>query len=864
MTAMPIVAPPTTAPATPPKPQFTSWGAKVLHMLSAGPHAFWDGLQGGGPGHFLPPVRWLLGRDLLASLRSIVVYGAFGDELDHRDWMVPQVIELPPDADAASPGEYWFDYLADAGDGQLAMYNLAYCCLSDLALPQDAVDGVALSVNAQPPGALRLPRGRFLFIGGDSAYHIADHATLEERLGLPFAWAWDEVQRACAADAPNRAGSRFLFAIPGNHDYYDSLGGFNRQFRAPLPGGNPPLPVADFTRRQESSFVALALPFDWQMWGLDTQAGKIDYRQRRFFAQLRQHMPEKLIVATPEPSTVKGRVWPDSTMPFAALDLPRPFLNPPAQPDEGFIHLDLSGDVHHYARYWGGDGDRYASVVSGGGGAFMHPSHTELGPPPPTGPTPLPASSAFPAPAAPATAPTLARWPSVDISRKLVTRRLLCPWYIISGGYIWLMGALAAAILYFGATVSAHTRVLLQPITALASLLGARPVQQPPESTSDILNFLKDNVMAGSGRGGSWRPDVRELSCFLVTLVTLAVVASLTVRRIARAMDSRTPEPVYVGGYLAMLSLLLLPPAAVVIAYAAGAPTPPLDLHPLRSTFFVLFYVGIFFAGLAWVVHYTASLPKQAKRSQRHVTYLDYLPVWIVMGFGVGSAAFGIMRYGADSIAQLVGNALVLSVLVVGLLALPLLGALYAAGQRAWHVKLGFGLLGLWQGVLLLTLPLLLTVYGGPATIVVALLVLAGNALAATFLSKRSQPWLLLASWVALGLLAVFVAGLHPQAAPPTIARVFLAGLTGAFFTCAWFGWYLAVCLAFGGHNNEAGGAARIDRYRQFIRFRLTPSELTAYVIGVQRPAVDASQMRPVLIESFTLRGRPHAKSPPR
>src|SRR6185369_147721 len=58
----------------------------------------------------------------------------------------------------------------------------------------------------------------------------------------------------------------------------------------------------------------------------------------------------------------------------------------------GQCRLDLSGDVHHYARYWGppaqGSSPRakssaprpasasYASVVSGSGGAFHHPSAT--------------------------------------------------------------------------------------------------------------------------------------------------------------------------------------------------------------------------------------------------------------------------------------------------------------------------------------------------------------------------------------------------------------------------------------------------------------------------------------------------------
>jgi hypothetical protein len=54
--------------------------------------------------------------------------------------------------------------------------------------------------------------------------------------------------------------------------------------------------------------------------------------------------------------------------------------------------LDISGDIHHYARYWGtastqeqvalasvNDRPNYAALVAGGGGAFLHASHTDVG-----------------------------------------------------------------------------------------------------------------------------------------------------------------------------------------------------------------------------------------------------------------------------------------------------------------------------------------------------------------------------------------------------------------------------------------------------------------------------------------------------
>ena len=62
----------------------------------------------------------------------------------------------------------------------------------------------------------------------------------------------------------------------------------------------------------------------------------------------------------------------------------------------------------------------------------------------------------------------------------------------------------------------------------------------------------------------------------------------------------------------------------------------------------------------------------------------------------------------------------------------------------------------------------------------------------------------------------------------------FLAAAVGALSSCVWFGWYLAVTfLLFNGHNNEVGGAVRIESFKQFIRFKLEKDKLTGYVIAV-------------------------------
>ena len=104
---------------------------------------------------------------------------------------------------------------------------------------------------------------------------------------------------------------------------------------------------------------------------------------------------KKLIVATSEPTTVEGRRKPEddkTPQAFCYLDLTRPFAYPGGPKDThakirkheemlGLVdfecRLDISGDVHHYARYWGDEHvDNYASVVAGGGGASMSTTQT--------------------------------------------------------------------------------------------------------------------------------------------------------------------------------------------------------------------------------------------------------------------------------------------------------------------------------------------------------------------------------------------------------------------------------------------------------------------------------------------------------
>src|SRR5690606_31088333 len=100
----------------------------------------------------------------------------------------------------------WIDYVADTGDG----FDATYAVASQVAARELHVDGVPTP----------LPRAQILVLGGDQVYPAASTESYEDRLAGP----WRAALPWTVRDHPA------LFAIPGNHDWYDGLTGFLRLF----------------------------------------------------------------------------------------------------------------------------------------------------------------------------------------------------------------------------------------------------------------------------------------------------------------------------------------------------------------------------------------------------------------------------------------------------------------------------------------------------------------------------------------------------------------------------------------------------------------------------------------------------------
>lgn len=965
----------------------------------------------------LDPVSWLFGRDLIASLKTTVLYTVFGAKIDARAWMNAE--EYTDFADNANKfvsvdpktgvREFWFDYMSDTGDGTRATYSIAYLALSNLYVKHHFVNRPSREEDTKVTlehktdesdgnNLALLPRGQFLFVGGDTAYHMADYPALSNRFQGPFKWAYEDLENDLAkADLKFDKTERRLFGIPGNHDYYDLLDGFQRQFRRPVRDElktyqpdepmSPQLMIPGFVREQQASYAALKLPFGWQLWGLDTDVGKIDERQQEFFKSLigKGQTADRLIVATSAPTTVFGQYAKKddgkASKAFYALGLPRLFLPkdrlepgevaPELRSDQ--IRLDISGDLHHYARYWGNvaprpdpvkdptpregrskktaaSSDNYASVVSGLGGAFHHPSMTYKD-----------------------EVREQVLYPTEDISRHAVARKIFNPWHVSRGGWVHGIGFVMVFIIYFSAThvQSSRQAVSTFPLWNWIAISAQEPITPtvpdalpPPRQATGAASTPAPQAKSRYFHGLNAKPIERgyKWSAILLCLsLGLAIIAVATMEYLYKkftgieetlagelnslktggrgnngedfkgeaqaaqdegsggavvavreetqktAKDTKITEALRRNDALVRVTkVCLYALTAALLGVALFGVTLMLpyraNITPFGNSLLVL--LSLVWAACAvllsmrysdWLFQQTAK--RQVKETEWWVTGLLYI-------CAVLSVGTGIWVFGKNNLPAFLLSDIIFVVTILG--AVSLMGGVLPLGVGGTYNS-GLGkarlvVFGLWHALLQIFVAFLLVRKGTWLTLLLAAAVVFVFTMAGTRMMRRrkSGPWLagvwlfygalmLLLPWLVFSFLTsrfvdrsswLFRAAFWPTEGgarwlesfrayewwAPYNAMVepvngwwglvpaLLAGVVGAAMCCAWFGWYLGVSSLFNSHYNEAGGAAKIEKFKQFVRIRLTPDTLTGYVIAVDCPEEKGNKLDPKLIDVFHLK----------
>ena len=334
------------------------------------------------PPHKRWPIAWYNPRVLVRSAWEMLSTNDQIRNLDRREMYSP-TMRLIQVAAEQRDGDFWWDFVSDSGDGGNATYTVARE-MQKKSLSRK-VDG---DVEGRGELPAEFPMGELLVLGGDLAYPGANVEEYQYRLTE----MWVAANTSPRADR-NSDELRPSLAIPQNHDWFDNISTFSRYFvdtRADDMGvrfmsaeTEPDVTPIGTRKLQKQSYFAARLPNNWVILGFDfALVGDIDRQQFAAFYQLFKSgqisSDDNLILLYPEP------YWSRSLGDHAREGYPKRYQRLEAFIlNQGYrIRLRLAGDIHHYARETARAGEHLnyddMLIVSGSGGAFLHPTHTRI------------------------------------------------------------------------------------------------------------------------------------------------------------------------------------------------------------------------------------------------------------------------------------------------------------------------------------------------------------------------------------------------------------------------------------------------------------------------------------------------------
>ncbi|MDX6739501.1 metallophosphoesterase family protein [Actinocorallia sp. A-T 12471] len=302
-----------------------------------------------------PALSWMRPSVLWRS-RNDVIAKWFGDPVDEvrRRW-----VQVPQETPMRTEGEtFSFLVLGDTGEGDSSQYAVV-------------------------PGMLRVGQGtRFAVVASDVNYPVGSVNDYGQTFFKPYQ----------AYPAP-------IYAVPGNHDWYDGLEGFMRVFcdrigdgapgptwkpryarlatklwRKPEPTDEDAFTAARALRAQPSQQAKQPGPY-WfidsprlRVVGLDTGiGGGIDRDQGEWLRRVSADPRPKLLI-TGKPIYRNNEYRPCQIEGGGTVD--------EIVRTTGYVAV-IGGDIHNYQHYpVDVDGHRIDYLVAGGSGAYMHATHT--------------------------------------------------------------------------------------------------------------------------------------------------------------------------------------------------------------------------------------------------------------------------------------------------------------------------------------------------------------------------------------------------------------------------------------------------------------------------------------------------------
>lgn len=310
-------------------------------------------------------VGWYDPGQLANTGLQVVISETLGRHADRRIVQSLAQTELPPDKPyhdmSQETGDFWIDYVSDVGDGFNSTCTMAYYLTEPV-----------LNLNGEETHP-----GRVLVFGGDEVYPIASQKFYQDKLLLPYKAVFPRKGKG-NPDAPR------AFAVPGNHDWYDSLVGFTFHFLERHFADNSYF--CGWRTIQDRSYFAIKLPAGWWLFGTDMQLGSsLDSPQMKYFQNLvKKHVGEndKIILCNAEPYWITDAMARDNE---GSGNQAMGFFEGHILQNKAVVFI--AGDRHYYRRHEEQTDEpkqnvtdctgKRQKIVAGGGGAFLHPTHKE-------------------------------------------------------------------------------------------------------------------------------------------------------------------------------------------------------------------------------------------------------------------------------------------------------------------------------------------------------------------------------------------------------------------------------------------------------------------------------------------------------
>ncbi len=291
-------------------------------------------------------VNWYHTGQLASTAIKAIISGIFGNFADKRE--IEAVLSKAESFDYSGKDDIWVDYISDLGDGFNSTYTMAHLIAKEnLEIPDKS-----------------LKRGEILVMGGDQVYPTPEITEYQNRFQGPY-------EAALPLNKDKSLPHPHLYALPGNHDWYDGLGSFIKLFCQKRSIGN-------WLTQQARSYFVLKLPHNHWIWGIDIQLNAdIDKPQLDYFEKIateEMNAGDKVILCTAEPAWVYHYTKKNDL----SYDRLKFFENKYICEKKLQLIATFTGDLHHYSRFVIKDengNEKSHLITAGGGGAFMHPTH---------------------------------------------------------------------------------------------------------------------------------------------------------------------------------------------------------------------------------------------------------------------------------------------------------------------------------------------------------------------------------------------------------------------------------------------------------------------------------------------------------